>query len=98
MQPSLQLSRCTWISQSPRYAVREPVPDPDRNAFERRSGEPVDVIQQSMVQGILGIADRCGQIIEMKNVTGGGIRLALDDHASAERMAMHARVRRPCRC
>jgi hypothetical protein len=114
MQPSLQLSRCTWISHSPgtrfesrfqiHIAMRSSVgAESPSTSFSKRwsraswVSEPIDVIQQAMVEGILGVADRCRQVVEMKNVPGGGIRLALDDHASAERMAMHARVRRPRR-
>ena len=95
MQPSLQLSRWTSISQSPgtRFESLFQIQIAMRSSVGAAS--PSIVIEQSMVQGFLGIVDRFRQFIEMKDVTRRGVRLALDDDAGAKRMSVHARVRRP---
>ena len=50
-----------------------------------------------MVERLLRFGHGAGQLVEVEDVAGVGARRAVDGDAGAERMAVHARVRRPGR-
>ena len=76
-----------------RDAVREPVPDPDGDALERRRGEAFDLVQQTVIELVLRVRHRRRQLVEMEDVARLRVGLAVDDDARAERVAVHARIR-----
>ncbi len=60
--------------------------------------EPLDLVQEAMVEGVARLLEGSGEIVEMEHVAGLRRRLAVDDDAGAKRMAVNTRVRMPWRC
>ena len=65
MQPSWQLSRAMVISARSRHLVGEPVPEPARDALQRRRLEAGDVVEEPMVELFPRLRHRARQLLEV---------------------------------
>ncbi len=54
--------------------------------------DPVDVVEELVIERAAHLADRRFDILEMDDEAGLGVRLALDGDAHMERMAVNARI------
>ena len=68
--------------------VVQAIPQPDGDALKRRHFEPLDLIQEVMIERLARLGQRRFDIVEVQQHAGRGIRLAVDGDAGAERMSV----------
>ena len=50
----------------------QPIPQPHGDALERRRGEPLDVVQETMVECVARLGHRSIDVVEMEKDAGRG--------------------------
>src|SRR6476659_7828649 len=81
------IARDLNLGESEKTTIQE-IPQPYGDALKRRHVEPLDLVQEVMIERLARLSQRRFDIVEVQQHPGRGIRLAVDGDAGAERMSV----------